>query len=576
MPLGIIDTQIPDGTALPGTVRLVALDSAAGDAEATGHDTALKKTTYMGVVAVLVPQPSDNDPNDPLFWPRWRKEAAFWVILFNTIIFAVIPGPMLSPATFALAPVLGVSITKVAELSGYHLLVVAAIGPVVSVLAQKYGKRPPFLSAALLGTLGTAICIAGSRGSSYGTLLAGRVVQGLGVTAWESLALSGVGDLFFLHERGWRIAAVVGSSACSVSMTSIVSGVLSERLGYKTLFVAALPFNVVGLLVTVLLLPEMQYRRDLGELQPSPQTSSVVAGDGKTPEGKGNSAGEVSEPESIGSTLSTHPKNTKSQMLAPWSGQTYTNKSIMAHIAGIFVHLANPAVLWVLTTSAVINACFVASSYILSQIYSPPPYGLNIEQNGFIWAGALVGGLLAMPVGSVCDWSAAAMSRWNGGFYEAEFRIPVNVLGAAFAGLGWSLFMWVVENPRADGVYLGAFCLGCLAFSISVPSTSAGLYVLDTFPNHSNEIFILQMMVKNFLYYAFSTFINTWTTNEGAGTVFRVLGIVSLALFTTCVPMCKLSPDDRLQRKQALIQCSSLDVFGKVNRRWINRFYTKH
>ncbi|KAF6808860.1 hypothetical protein CMUS01_13806 [Colletotrichum musicola] len=539
MPLGIINPRISDGAVLLGTVRLVAPESSGGDAEVTFHSTSVKKTTYMGVETVLVPQPSENDPNDPLIWPRWRKEAAFWVIFFNTIIFAVIPGPMLSPATFALAPVLGVSITKVAELSGYHLLVVAAIGPIVSVLAQKYGKRPQFLSAALLGTLGTAICIAGSRESSYGTLLAGRVVQGLGVTAWESLALSAVGNLFFLHERGWRIAAVVGSLACSVSTTSIVSGVLSERLGYKTLFVAALPFNVVGLVVTAVLLPEMQYNRDTGESKSvsRPQTSSVMAGDGKAQEEKGNSAGEVSEPESMRSTLNTLPKKTEAQMLAPWSGQAYTNKSIAALFAEIFMHLANPAVLWVLT------------------IYSPPPYGLNIEQNGFIWAGALVGGLLAMPVGSLCDWSAAAMSRWNSGFYEAEFRIPVNVLGAAFAGLGWFLFMWVVENPRADDVYLGAFCIGCLAFSISAPSTSASLYVLDTFPNHSNEIFIFQMMVKNFLYYAFSTFINTWTTNEGAGTVFRVLGIVSLALFTTCVPMY---------------------VFGKLNRKWINSFYSKH
>lgn len=55
-------------------------------------------------------------------------------------------------------------------------------------------------------------------------------------------------------------------------------------------------------------------------------------------------------------------------------------------------------------------------------------------------------------------------------------------------------------------------------------------------------MFILQMMVRNFLYYTFSTFINTWTTNEGAGTVFKALGIVSLALFTTCVSMCNLSP----------------------------------
>lgn len=78
--------------------------------------------------------------------------------------------------------------------------------PVVSVLAQKFGKRPQFLFAAVSGTLGTAICIIGSHQSHYDTLLAGRLVQGLGMTAWESLSLAAMGEMFYLHERGWRTA----------------------------------------------------------------------------------------------------------------------------------------------------------------------------------------------------------------------------------------------------------------------------------------------------------------------------------------------------------------------------------
>lgn len=35
---------------------------------------------------------------------------------------------MLAPATFALAPILGVTLTDVAKLSGYQLLLVAALG----------------------------------------------------------------------------------------------------------------------------------------------------------------------------------------------------------------------------------------------------------------------------------------------------------------------------------------------------------------------------------------------------------------------------------------------------------------
>lgn len=50
------------------------------------------------------------------------------VVFINTIILASVPSPMLAPATFALAEILQVSLDKVAELSGYQLLVVGCFG----------------------------------------------------------------------------------------------------------------------------------------------------------------------------------------------------------------------------------------------------------------------------------------------------------------------------------------------------------------------------------------------------------------------------------------------------------------
>lgn len=50
------------------------------------------------------------------------------MIFVNAIVFAILPGPIIAPATFALAPILGVTLTEVAELSGYQLLLVAALG----------------------------------------------------------------------------------------------------------------------------------------------------------------------------------------------------------------------------------------------------------------------------------------------------------------------------------------------------------------------------------------------------------------------------------------------------------------
>lgn len=47
------------------------------------------------------------------------------------------------------------------------------------------------------------------------------------------------------------------------------------------------------------------------------------------------------------------------------------------------------------------------------------------------------------------------------------------------------------------------------------------------------------MMLKNFLFYAFSTMMNDWATRDGPGVIFRTWGIVSICLLATTIPMCK-------------------------------------
>lgn len=320
-----------------------------------------------------------------------------------------------------------------------------------------------------MGTLGTIICIIGSQRSTYNTLLAGRMIQGLGVTAWESLSLAAMGDMFFLHERGWRTAVLVCSLACMASMVSIISGVMFQDHGYQNLFVAELPFDAVGLLATIFLMPETQFIRSAGVPRTMDATPTLSEKEDKA---------HTENVEVVAPTRTPTPAKSYLQRLAPWSGQTYTNKSIPHLLAEIFIHLINPAVFWILMVSAVLVALFVVSAYILAQIWSIPPYNLDVAQNGYFWVGAFIGGMLAVAVGPLCDWTARTMARMNGGVFEAEFRIPVNVFGALFCGLGWFLFMWVVEHPTPKGYYLGSFAHGCVCFGISVPSTSAGLYIL--------------------------------------------------------------------------------------------------
>lgn len=47
------------------------------------------------------------------------------------------------------------------------------------------------------------------------------------------------------------------------------------------------------------------------------------------------------------------------------------------------------------------------------------------------------------------------------------------------------------------------------------------------------------MMIKNFLFYAFSTSINEFAAEHGAANMCKIWGIITVCGFLTCVPMCK-------------------------------------
>lgn len=231
-----------------------------------------------------------------------------------------------------------------------------------------------------MGLIGTVICIGGR--SNYNTLLAGRIIQGLGATAFESLSQAAIGDMFYIHERGWRTASVVLTLACMASMVSIISGVITEHLGWQDLFIISLPFNIVGWLATFFLLPEMQFRR---EFPAEIRRSDIVEGKESASQIKILHKEKFPSPgEPYGST---NVKRSYIQDLRVFSG-TYAMDKIFKLLAEIFIHLLNPAVLWILTISAVLVVCysalfsilvtevlqstFVGSVYILAQIWSVP------------------------------------------------------------------------------------------------------------------------------------------------------------------------------------------------------------
>ena len=62
-----------------------------------------------------------------------------------------------------------------------------------------------FVFSSLMGIIG---CVVGCAANNYKSLLAFRVLTGFSTSAYESVIIAAIGDLFFVHQRGIRVSAV--------------------------------------------------------------------------------------------------------------------------------------------------------------------------------------------------------------------------------------------------------------------------------------------------------------------------------------------------------------------------------
>lgn len=166
---------------------------------------------------ILVPQPSD-DPDDPLVsrtrkpsypfstlstrliqiqnWPRRKRDTILLILCLISLIASTL-SPLLAANTVALSLHYGVNFTQSARLTAYHLLGVGVAGFIFVASARVWGKRHLYLLGTLLIIVSSAW--GGASAGSFNSLLAARVVQGIGLAPFEALVNASVGDLYFVH-----------------------------------------------------------------------------------------------------------------------------------------------------------------------------------------------------------------------------------------------------------------------------------------------------------------------------------------------------------------------------------------
>ncbi|ORY07936.1 major facilitator superfamily domain-containing protein [Clohesyomyces aquaticus] len=489
---------------------------------------------------VLIPQPSE-DPNDPLNWSPTKKLVVISTIAFGSILYASVLAPLLSPALVVIALTFNKSVGDITQISGYMLLVTACSGPIICALSRKYGKRPLLVASSAFGLLGTIIC---SATNTYNGLLAGRVIQGFSISAFESLVVSMIGDLYFVHQRGLYMTLMQFILGAASNFSAIIVGPIADNLGWKYLFHILIAFSAFETLALFLFVPETAYNRDhrydIDELVDDKLSDLAAAEKRHEQLGSGgdmkSTAGEsdVVRVETHNSTSPAHrPKKTFIQSLSLYNG-TFSNDNLLQLLIAPFAVCTNLAVLWVVIVTGGLTAFFVAQSYDMAQIFMAPPYSLSAAGVGYLSLGPFLGGLVgSIFLGSTLDPLIRWCAKKNNGIYEPEYRL-LGMIPSITTTIGLVAFGYLCESKSS--YYLTAFTHGLDLFGIVCAAISASAYAIDAYRDMSSEVFIVNMVFKNLLFYGFSYFVNDWTARAGPGTVFYIFGGMG-AMMTLTTPV---------------------------------------
>ncbi|KAL2835021.1 major facilitator superfamily domain-containing protein [Aspergillus cavernicola] len=170
---------------IPGTVDLSVLDG-----EATG-------SSYG---QALYPVPTD-DPNDPLQWPAWKKNAILVIVsLYSFLGNCALVGPSVYISIYS--EEFDISHADASGLISYPNFAFGFGSLILVPMYLKFGRRLVMLLSMAMFLAGL---IGAPRATSFSGLMVARVFHGFGSGVCESLPVQLVNDIFYLHERGKRI-----------------------------------------------------------------------------------------------------------------------------------------------------------------------------------------------------------------------------------------------------------------------------------------------------------------------------------------------------------------------------------
>ncbi|KAI5857332.1 MFS general substrate transporter [Durotheca rogersii] len=475
---------------------------------------------------VLVPQPSDSS-DDPLNWPESTKNFHSWFLSIGT---GLASGTcfFLSPSASFMAKEIGTSVSQLSRSVSVLMLCMGITSILTTPLARIYGKRPVFLGLGILGIVGYSIVLASPKDIRY--IYAGRALWGAAQSGLEYLVSSSVGDLFFVHQRGFHLALWHFGLAGGNSLGQVIASQIVQGQGYAWAFRYAVIFMSAYIILLFLFAPETTYTRakkydtDMHEVLFDEETQASSAGGSlDEPVEKADYSVNVLDPETPADRTATRKKSWV-QGLRVYNGH-FSDENYFKAVLSPFATFLLPGVSWAAYSYGCAVAFSAAFSVTLSQVFTVEPYNFSTSAVGLVVLSPLVANILGNFIpGPAADWIVIHMSRRNNGVYEPEFRNVLCVPALLTGLLGYWGFGLAI-NAKAHW-FVPVFFFGVAAFSGSILSLISNTYLLDCHRKYAQDAYAAVTLLKAVMTFAVAFFVNSWLADSGPIQVYFVVGAI--------------------------------------------------
>ncbi|CAK3842343.1 polyamine transporter [Lecanosticta acicola] len=399
------------------------------------------------------------DPNHPRNWEDTHKNTTYWTICLFSFV-ANANASAFTVAVKTLMQAFHISLTKATSLTALNVLMFGLGNLLWVPMMRVLGKRPVYLLAlaVLIGANAWS-----ATAASYGSLLASRMVSGIGASAADATVPSTVGDLWDQKTRGYRGMIFTFFLASGIFLGPLINAWVIQIHGWR--WIPGWISIVSGfiLVLAIFMVHETEYRS-------APNTTSQSS-----------------------------TRRSFLQGMDPTIG-LQRDKPVSAFkrsLRDITLMFSYPQILY----SSIVIGIFVGWTIImqisLSQALSSPPYSWSIGHVGNFHFAGWIGVLSALGVvGYYLDKSMqnrrAAAGRARG---PPEQRLKLLGIPAAFAPPGLMIYGFLLAKKKG---WIGpAIGYALHSFGFAAVSNILVTYCVDSELMFSGEGLVSLFIIRN-------------------------------------------------------------------------------